>query len=199
MEHIYGITPALGNQLEKTCQIAEYLAFYQDCNIPSDLLEACEALKLELSQWTIESEPFRSIGGEQTTMLEIARCQARAFHSAVLIFYFRTIEKHNSIDLGEEVQTVWENLTAAEDLKDQVMGGEKRAAPMSWPAFIAACEASDRQPWVEWWVRIQGYRLGNFTRQWKIIQELWGIMDADENVTTWREALKQSGKLVLPI
>lgn len=79
------------------------------------------------------------------------------------------------------------------------MGGEKRTAPMSWPAFVAACEATEREPWVEWWNRVQGYKVGNFKRQWLVIRELWGIMDEDMTVVTWRDALRKSGKLVLPI
>lgn len=132
-------------------------------------------------------------------MLEIARCQARAFHSAVLIFYFRTIEHYNPINLEDEVGFIWKNLTTAEDLKDDFMHGEKRAAPMSWPAFIAACEAADRESWAEWWTRVQGYRVGNFAKQWRVIQLLWNIMDTDETSKSWVDALKQSGELILPI
>ncbi|RMJ23373.1 Pfam:DUF3468 [Aspergillus sp. HF37] len=198
IEYIYGITPTLGNLLEKTCQIAEFLTFYKDQDIPAALLDSVETLRDELCVWSIETEPFSSIGPEQVPMLQIAMCQARAFHSAVLIFYFRTIESH-PINLGGEVRTVWENLTDAENLKDEIMGGEKRAAPMSWPAFIAACEATDRQAWVEWWTRVQGYRVGNFARQWRVVQELWNIMDTDKSVTSWRDALSRSGELILPI
>lgn len=199
IEYIYGVTPVLGNQLDKTCQIAEYLSFYQGSEIPEILLQACEDLRNELSSWNVESEPFHSIRPEQATALEVIRCQARAFHSAVVIFYYRTVENYYPLNLEGVVHAVWENLTNAENLKDSLMGGEKRAAPMSWPAFIAACEAADRQPWVEWWVRIQGYRVGNFARQWKVIRDIWAIMDADGNVAGCRDALKRSGNLILPI
>lgn len=166
--------------------------------MPAFVHPVAETLKNELCSWTIESEPFSSISNEQGTMHEIARCQARAFHSAVLIFYHRTIED-SPINLEPEVRVIWTNLTEAENLKDEFMGGEKRAAPMSWPAFIAACEAADRLPWVGWWNRVQGYRVGNFTKQWRVIQRLWEIMDTHENVTSWRDALKVSGELILPI
>lgn len=198
IEYIYGITPTLGNLLDKTCQIAEHLAFYQTREIPEHLRDITEILREELFSWSIESEPFSSIGPEQGPMLEIARCQARAFHSAVLIFYRRTIENW-PIALEDESCRVLKNLTQAENLKDEFMGGEKRAAPMSWPAFIAACETANRDPWVEWWTRVQGYRVGNFTKQWRIIRGIWNMMDTDENVTSWRDALKQSGELILPI
>lgn len=199
IEYMYGITPTLGNLLKKICQAAEYLSFYQCQNIPLPLLEACTEIEDGILSWNIESEILHLMGPEEQTMLEIVYCQARAFHSAIAIFYYRTVEPSCSVNLESYVETIWKNLKRAEDLKDEYLAGEKRAAPMSWPAFIAACEASDRQPWVEWWERVQGYALGNFTRQWKTIREIWSIMDEDQNVVSWREALRQSGKLVLPI
>ncbi|KAJ5301955.1 hypothetical protein N7508_006818 [Penicillium antarcticum] len=199
VEYMYGITPTLGNLLQKVCQVAECLAFYQGKHVPSLLQDACIALKDQISLWDIESESFYLLRSEDRTMFEIVRCQARAFHSAVVIFYYRTIENYSSASMQECVKVVWENLTLAENLKDEYMDGEKRAAPMSWPAFIAACEATDRVRWVEWWERVQGYSMGNYKRQRKVILEIWAIMDADPNVYSWRDALKQSGKMVLPI
>ncbi|KAJ5356297.1 Amino acid/polyamine transporter I [Penicillium concentricum] len=199
IQYMYGITPYLGNLLQRTCQLAEYLAFYQDAEMPIILLDGCSALYDEIFSWDIESESFDLIALEDPTMLEIIHCQALAFHSAIAIFYYRAIENSNPVDLQQRIAAIWTNLSLAEDLKDAYSFGEKRAAPMSWPAFIAACEANDRQPWVEWWERVQGYSMGNFKRQWKVIQEIWSIMNLDENVVNWRDALKQSGKLVLPI
>ncbi|KAJ5767014.1 uncharacterized protein N7511_004630 [Penicillium nucicola] len=199
VEYMYGITPTLGNLLQKVCQLAEYLAFYQGKKVPPILQEACITLRDQIAQWDIESESSYLLKSNEQTMFEIVRCQARAFHSAITIFCYQTIENCGAASMQRRVNVVLENLTLAEDLKDEYLGGEKRAAPMSWPAFIAACEATDRVPWVEWWERIQGYSMGNFKRQWKVILEIWAIMDADPNVLGWRDALKQSGKLVLPI
>lgn len=70
---------------------------------------------------------------------------------------------------------------------------------MSWPALVAACEAKEREPWVEWWARMQGYKVGNFKKQWLVIRELWGIIDKDMTVVSRRDALRKSGKLVLLI
>ncbi|KAJ5817797.1 hypothetical protein N7447_007805 [Penicillium robsamsonii] len=199
IQYMYGITPYLGNLLQRTCQLAEYLAFYQDVEMPTLLLEACSSLHHEIFSWHIDFESFDLIALEDPTMLEVIRYQALAFHSAIVIFYYQAIENSNPVDLQQRVGAIWTNLSLAEDLKDAYSYGEKRAAPMSWPAFIAACEATDRRPWVEWWERVQGYSMGNFKRQWKVIQEIWSIMNLDENVVNWRDALKQSGKLVLPI
>jgi hypothetical protein len=50
VQYMYGITPYLGNLLQRTCQVAEYLAFYQDVEMPTTLLEECSAL-----HWTLVS------------------------------------------------------------------------------------------------------------------------------------------------
>jgi arginine metabolism regulation protein II len=163
-----------------------------------ELFEACEALRVNILTWEISSEQFH-FAGTGNIMIEIAAYQARAFHSAVLIYFHRTVLNEDPGNLEDEVGFILNNLTDAEDLKDRCMGGDKRTAPMSWPAFIASCEASDRQPWVEWWTRIQEYKIGNFRRQWMVVQELWDIMDKDDNVNNWKEALEKSGILVLPI
>lgn len=198
IEYIYGITPILGNLLQRTCYLAECISTYRGCDIPIEFFEACETLKVDILTWEICSEQFQLMGSGNT-MSEIARCQARAFHSAVLIYFYRTVLNEDPKSLDDEVRFILNNLTDAEDLKDRYMGGDKRTAPMSWPAFIASCEALDRQPWVEWWTRIQEYKIGNFRRQWMVVQELWDIMDRDENVNTWKDALEKSGILVLPI
>lgn len=206
IEYIYGITPELANLLHKTCRIAEHLAFYRQqagTPTPVSLCAAYKALGEAIMAWVIDAEPFHLIQRQERTMLEIARCQARAFHSALLIYYRRTVIDGDGfvvdVDVEAEASAVWENLTAAEDLKDAYMGGVKRTAPMSWPAFIATCETRNREPWVRWWTRVEGYGLGNFSRQWRVIQEVWHVTDVDGNVDSWREALRRIGRLVLPV
>ncbi|KAJ5579776.1 uncharacterized protein N7459_005761 [Penicillium hispanicum] len=198
IEYIYGVTPALGNLLHQTCQIAEALALYKDFEIPQSVLDARHALRFNLFTWKIQPDDFVLIKSDRK-MMEIIRCQAHAFYSAILIFYCRAVEHHPLIDLGSQVANVWESLTRAETLKERDMEKQRLSAPMSWPAFIAACEATDRERWRTWWERVQRYNLGNFRRQWNVIQEVWSITDAHPNGICWRDALQSSGQLVLPI
>ncbi|KAF5844419.1 hypothetical protein GGP41_001383 [Bipolaris sorokiniana] len=206
IEYIYGITPELANLLHKTCRVAEHLAFYRQqagTLTPASLRAMYKALGDAIMAWVIDTEPFHLIQWQERTMLEIARCQVRAFHSALLIYYRRTVLDGDGVivdlDVEAEASAVWENLTAAEDLKDAYMGGVKRTAPMSWPAFIATCETRNREPWVRWWTRVEGYGLGNFSRQWRAIQEVWHVKDVNVNVDSWRDALRRIGRLVLPV
>ncbi|KAJ5784464.1 uncharacterized protein N7503_009676 [Penicillium pulvis] len=198
IEYIYGITPTLGNLLHRTCQISEAVSTYDRQHIPKSLQNARNALRAELLTWSLATDDCHLVNSEAAiNMLDIIRRQACAFHSAVLIFYYRAIENHDLINPQLEVLTVWENLTIAEQNKEHELQKQRYGAPMSWPAFIAACEAVNRQPWAEWWAKVQRYNLGNFRRQWIIIQEVWGIMDSQD--ICWRDALQQCGKLVLPI
>ena len=215
VQYMYGITPALGNLLAKTCQMNEHIAYYNQHHeeFPIPLQAACTALGDEISSWSVDKESFSLIEAEEYTMREIARCQARAFQGAVLIYYYQTLRKYGlqrvlspiTVDVNCQVYIIWTQLTAAEDLKDSYTGGTKRSAPMSWPGFLAACESlrSGREIWVQWWRRVNGYRIGNFARQWQIIQDVWDIQDAAEKTSQrslgWRDALLQTGKLVLPI
>jgi arginine metabolism regulation protein II len=199
VEYMYGITPSIANALQKTCQLTEYLAFYDGEDVPSEILTACEELGDELAVSTVNMEAFVSINPKETAMIEIVQCQARAWHAAVVIYYYRTIQKCDPHDLENERVTILENLIKAEDIKDNILGGEKRPAPISWPAFMAALEATDREPWRQWWTRIQDYNLGNFIRQQAIIEDIWAIMDRDEDIIDWRSALRSTGRLVLAI
>lgn len=198
IEYIYGVTPALGNLLHRTCQIAEALTLYNEFEVPDAVLQARDALRSELFAWNIEPTDFRLLKSDPEK-LQIIRCQAYAFHSAVLIFYCRAVENYPFINPQKQVAIIWNNLTEAENLKERDMQNQNFAAPMSWPAFIAACEATAREPWSVWWENVQRYNLGNFRRQWKVIREVWAIMDANRNAICWMDALKRSGQLVLPI
>jgi arginine metabolism regulation protein II len=200
IEYMYGITLDLANALQRTCDLAQYLEFYSGKIVPPTLLEACEDLGDELATWKIDNELFSTIDPGQTAMLDIARCQARAWHSSILIFYYRTIRMCNPTDLEDDRKIVLKNLTVAETLKDQFLKGKKQAAPITWPAFMAACEATDREPWIEWWNKVnEGYRIGNFSRQWRIIQEMWGVIDTDVIGIHWRDVLIRLDTLVLAI
>lgn len=198
IEYIYGVVPELGNMLQSTCQLAESLNRHEAPQLPEELSKEYKSLRHDLRSWRLDPEQFASTVPD-SIMSEILRCQARAFHNAVLIYFYRSTRQSRPINLDYEVDTILENLEHAENLKDGYQSGEKRTAPMSWPAFIAACEATDRRPWSHWWPRLQEYNMGNFVRQWNIIQEIWDLVDHDESVIDWLQALDKSKKIVLPI
>lgn len=115
-----------------------------------------------------------SIPPNDNLMFSIFTLQANAWHRAALIYYYRRIQCFNSTDLVNEVQYVAEQMHAAEDAKAQI-SQDPVTAPITWPAFIASCEAigSQRDSFRKWWEGIEKYNIGNITRQWDIVQKLW--------------------------
>ncbi|KAH7142818.1 fungal-specific transcription factor domain-containing protein [Dactylonectria estremocensis] len=184
-EHIYGITPSIAAAIQETCRLAQLLKQYngqpQD-SVPGHILEACEALGDRLLSWRLTSESITSISPNDNLMFSIFTLQANAWHRAALIYYYRRIQYFNSTDLVDEVQYVAEQMHAAEDVKAQI-SQDPVMAPITWPAFIASCEAvgPQRDSFRRWWERIEKYNIGNITRQWDIVQKLWKRDDQMQN------------------
>lgn len=57
-------------------------------------------------------------------MIERARCQAHAFHSAVVIFFYRAIGINCTSSLDHGVQSILRNLTRAKTSRTSIWAGE---------------------------------------------------------------------------
>lgn len=202
IEFIYGITTSIAGAILKIYRLTQYLAFYEDQVYPQSLMQACETLGDELCSWTIYSEPFSAIDPNQGHMLKIARAQARAFHSAAMIYYYRSIQKCARECLRLEQRNAITAMNEAEDLKDSFCKDTSSfPAPITWPAFIASCEAidEDRQDWDKWWSRVQRYQMGNYSRQQSIVHGVWAQLDNSEVSMDWREALSAMNLRIIPV
>ena len=206
VEFIYGITPSIARAIFKIYRLSQYIAYYNKSQkYPQTLVEACETLGDELSSWTISSEPFSTINPKQEHMLKIARAQARAFYSTALIYYYRSVQACTRKCLRLEQQAAIAAMNEAEDLKLLLCGSDHTSlpAPITWPAFIASCEAvdeEDRRLWDSWWSRVQKYRMGNYFKQRSIVHRIWEKIDTDETlIGDWREALIAMNLRIIPV
>ncbi|KAL3439749.1 fungal-specific transcription factor domain-containing protein [Aspergillus insuetus] len=210
IEFLYGITTSIAGAIFKIYRLAQYLAYYRAGGeqYPASLLRACEMLADELCSYTINSESFSAIGREEeqgggSRMVAIARAQAKAFYHTALIYYYRSIQQCARSYLHREQQAVLAAMNEAEDLKFSrgwEMGPSLFPAPITWPAFVASCEAvgGDRELWREWWGRVQRYGMRNYRQQFSTVCSIWGKLDNDET-TDWREALAEMGLRILPV
>ncbi|KAH6981539.1 fungal-specific transcription factor domain-containing protein [Ilyonectria sp. MPI-CAGE-AT-0026] len=176
-EYIYGITTSIAAAIQETCRLSELLTQYNGLpqgSIPDHLLQACEALGDRLLSWRLISESVMSIPANDDSMLRIFTQQANAWHRAALIYYYRRIQRFSSEYLVNDVQYVADQMHAAEDAKADI-SQDPVMAPITWPGFIASCEAigPQRDLFTKWWERIEKYNIGNITRQWDIVQQLW--------------------------
>ncbi|TID20921.1 hypothetical protein E6O75_ATG05686 [Venturia nashicola] len=183
-EYQFGITPTIATAIQETCRLADHLTFYSNVKepVPSGLLEACETLDQTLLSWTLEIETETYISSRDTELLSIFVHQANAWHRAALIYNSRRIHHRSREDLADEVAQVAQHMHAIEDVKVTSNADmASRGAPMTWPAFVASCDAlsSKRDIWRHWWERVQCYHIANYSRQWEVVQKVWEARDLE--------------------
>lgn len=201
VEFIYGTTPTITRAIFKIFRLSQSIAFYQDKPLPDALLEACEDLHDELLSWRIESESFSTIDTTDASMLELARAQTTAFYNSTLIYYYRSIQNCTRTGLQKEQQEVLRAMNLVEDLKSSLPGRTQSAAPVTWPAFIASCEAvgQGRDAWARWWDRVKCYRMVNYVKQKSIIDSIWVRIENEDDLIDWREILSSMMVRVIPV
>ncbi|KAM0716241.1 hypothetical protein Q7P37_007686 [Cladosporium fusiforme] len=201
IEYIYGISRPTANALLKIYRLSQCLNYHKETGYPENLMQACEDLGDELCSWSATSEKFTAIESDQVSMLKVARAQAKAFHHAALIYYYRSIQKCAREDLHMEQKAVLAAMNEAESLKKAAPGDVAMPAPITWPAFMASCEAvgDEREGWREWWQQIQRYKMANYASQQDIVLQIWQEMDKVEGCQDWRELLVALDVRVLPV
>lgn len=196
-EYQFGITPTIATAIQETCRLADHLSYHITAKetIPRGLLEACETLDQTLFSWTLDVETETYIASTDSEMLSIFIHQANAWHRAALIYSSRRIHNRSLEHLQDEVALVAQHMHAIEDVKAMSNAGiASRVAPMTWPAFVASCDAvsSERDTWREWWQRVQCYHIANYKRQWEIVQQVWHARDLEQGseVADWIDILR---------
>ncbi|CAG8890083.1 unnamed protein product [Penicillium egyptiacum] len=204
IEFLYGITISIAGAIFRIYRLSQYVACYrsQGQEYPQTLLEACETLADDLGSYTINSELFSTIDSSEAEahMVDIARAQAKAFHNAALIYYYRSIQQCARSCLHQEQQAVLTAMNEAEDLKVSFGKHTSFPAPITWPAFVASCEAvgEERRSWDNWWSRLEVYGMRNYHRQYGTVRSIWAKLGEDET-RDWREVLDTVGLRILPV
>lgn len=196
-------------------------------SLPADLLEQCESLGGRLLSWKLLPEDVLSIslngndhGNDGSLMMAAFTHHAQAWHYAALIYYYRRIQKLDSTNMTTEVHQIIDHMYAFETAKSQrrfapddyplshtsnTATDTVRMAPITWPMFIASCEALpyQRDKIKTWWVEAEGYQLANITRQWLVIQQIWAIQDdyQEKNMSglSWMDVFPSLGVSLLPL
>ncbi|KAJ8115110.1 hypothetical protein OPT61_g3168 [Boeremia exigua] len=201
VEFLYGMTPTITKAIYKTLRLSQCINFYRQQDLPEALLEECESLHDELSSWDIALECFSTIETTDSTLTEIMKAQATASYNATLIYYYRSIQHCQRNDLKKEQQEVLAAMNAVEDMKALSCDHVYSSGPVTWPAFIASCEAigPDREAWARWWDRIQFYYMANYVKQKAIIESVWAQIDDYSDGMDWREVLSKMSVRVIPV
>lgn len=188
----YGITPTITLAINEVCHLSKHLTRFQleSKSLPDEFLEACEDLGNTLEAWRLEDEDTTAVfTGDEMDSSSVFSHYAKGWHGAALIFYYTRIQGIKRADLTRVVDDVGEYVNKAEDLKSLMdnTGKEISMAPITWPAFVASCNAvrEQRGVWEQWWKRVHRYKLGNISKQWDLVQKIWAILDEAENQAIW--------------
>ncbi|RFN52968.1 lysyl oxidase-like protein 2 3 4 [Fusarium flagelliforme] len=207
-EYVYGITVAIAPAINEICHLAEHLTRFRQSkqDLPDDFLESCEELGNKLQSWRFESENITSFPGSGDFRMALFTQQAKAWHAAALIYYYTRIQDVKRAELIPEVDHVAEYIQAAEDIKltSETIGQGESMAPITWPAFVASCNATSnrRDVWRRCWERMLCYKLENVSKQWDIVQQIWQILDVAESQGksfSWTDAYDIVGINILPV
>ncbi|KAF4991500.1 hypothetical protein FGRMN_7774, partial [Fusarium graminum] len=208
-EYVYGIKPSIAVAINRTCRLAEHLVRIReegDEQMPDAFLVDCEDLGDMLESWRLEEESPTSISSDDDFGVLIFTHQAKAWHSAALIYYYTRIQGSQPKDLVQEINAVAEHMYATEDIKSRLgaLRQDNPMAPITWPAFIASCNSLEnmRQVWRAWWESLHHYKIGNIAKQWSVVEKIWEVLDIAKNrgvQSDWTMAYDIVGIDVLPV
>ncbi|OAA70112.1 C6 transcription factor [Akanthomyces lecanii RCEF 1005] len=168
---LYGLPESLLGLLSQTIRLAnEQELLHRDANVDvsmiTNLCRRTKALEQNILSWKL---PYGQI---------IPRL-ATTFHQAVILFYYRRVQNINGLMLQDGVQKVLANLSATDEPHE--------AAPLLWPAFLAACEAIEpflREGLEDWLVRM-GERtcIPAFGAVAEMARQVWALREEKRDYT----------------
>ena len=204
LQFTYGITARLTGFLNRACNLARNSSYYQShrCDPPSGFFLECGRLLRDLEQWHISQEPLESFSdsGDITTFL--ASQHILAFAEGIRIYYHTRVISCDDSIMQSLVQSVASRLTGIEELKRRSGYDATPTATISWPGFIASCQASPkaRSIWTTWWEQMLDYRIGNIHDLWVVVREVWKLQNAGiVDDPPWAGVLKATGRRILAI
>ncbi|CAG8903484.1 unnamed protein product [Penicillium egyptiacum] len=125
-----------------------------------------------------------------------------AWYLSACIYFHNRINNSFVDDVSFAVNAILMCLLRAEEIKAQLEPDFMyRDYPVTFPAFVASCNAIDRYPWACWWLTIQGYGIRDVRSQWRVIQRLWELIDVThepgEVDFSWLEIMQGPHRLPL--
>ena len=211
LEVAYGITPSLALLMRQIVDLSKNISFYvsKGMPLPPSLVSFCDNLSDEMSQWSIDSEPLSDVFScdsvaDASTQYLLARNHVLAFAHSLRVYFHTRILPCTPSQMAQHVELVAHHLLAIESIKTQAGYDANLAATITWPGFIASCEARyghERDNWYTWWQGMLKYRIGNILQLWNIVQQAWLLRDEEGSteVPGWMPVLRRTGKRVLAI
>lgn len=203
----YGISTTLLQIMHCMVTISEHLAYYvqQRREHPAGLRQACDDSYSTLLRWFGSHEATQNIPSAEPDPVQSlrARFNLLAFAHAMKVYYHTRILPCSSVETKLYVREVAHCLTQIELLKSEGNASKNTGVTISWPGFVASCEAErgkERDVWYQWWENMTKYGIGNISRLWEVVQEAWRLRDEGYQETpAWMPVLRQGGFRILAV
>jgi arginine metabolism regulation protein II len=198
-EYIYGIPQQLLAILEGTTRLIRSVDDFRMANkfahLPEDINAACDRLENSILDWKLEDDHSVSLAADTDATREIVRHQTRAFHEALIIFFSQNIRLLDHRYLRRDVDNILESIETIEHIKAET---NMLAAPIFWPAFIAATEAFDSKQQArfrKWHEEVTAYGIASVRTGIDVVNEVWkvGPSKAKRYTSLWRTTIARTG------
>lgn len=188
-ECIYGIPQSLLAILEATINLIDRVNRAKKASEwPDDLDAVCDELEQKILDWSIPETSEPDSPASEGANARIVHHQTMSFHSALVIFFSQNVRSLNHRYLKQYVETVLHSIEAIEQIKTET---NMLAAPLFWPAFIAATTAftSEHQArFRNWYDGANSYGIAAVRTGIRVILEVWsaGPPKVSERMCPWR-------------
>ncbi|KAI1342564.1 fungal-specific transcription factor domain-containing protein, partial [Xylariaceae sp. FL0016] len=201
-EYIYGVPSILLVMLKDTIDFIDANNRAQSQNgrkTASDDLEGIyDKLESEILDWSMDEhlEKFRDLDDDQ---FNIMYQQTKAFHNALIIYFSQNVGRLGFRHLRPYVEAVLDSIEAIEHIKSKTNG---LAAPLYWPAFVAATEAFEprhQQRFREWYDKVEQYGIEGARTGIRVIHEVWQRSRSRNRgqKTAWRCIAEETGATLM--
>lgn len=204
LEFTYGITARLADLLRRTSRLAQARRYYRGSNQPesTEFLSARDGLFRDLMDWDISQEALPSFPASDDITTLLASTHIQAFAAGIRVYFHARVLPCDEAEMQSLVQSVASHLTSIETIKRRTGYDATPTAAISWPGFIASCQASppNRDVWSKWWIQMQDYHIGNLDTLWSVVQEIWSWQDPGvHDDAPWTLILEHTGRRILAI
>ncbi|RMZ89599.1 hypothetical protein DV736_g3171, partial [Chaetothyriales sp. CBS 134916] len=208
LEFMYGVTPALASYMEQIVALSRHISYHivNSLAFPPSLISACVDFSNELSGWSIESESLSKFfsGIDADLALLLARHHILTFAHGLRLYYHTRVILCSLSKMQVYVDRVASHLIEIENVKAAAGYDCNASATITWPGFIASCEAEHgphRQVWHQWWTGMLKYRIGNIIHLWKVVQQAWKLKDTEGSaeIPAWMPVLRRNRQRILAI
>lgn len=199
-ECIYGVPQNLLVLLSRTSGLVREVTSFRkekgSVALPIDLSTHCDDLEQIIMDWPIKFELERCCIDGMGASSDIIRQTTYAFHNALIIYFAQHIRLLSYRYLQSYAESVLESIETIEKIKAEY---RILAAPLYWPAFIAATETFNenlQNRFRSWYKQVEVYRIEAPRAGTSVLSEVWARGPATGNELTtsrWRSVVEETG------